>query len=709
MPSPPSNVPPLQAQMKKVLFTTYRKIFSIAKKVDKSIPMRCCIACSPSRVYDGRKEIWEPLEVAKMCQWPPSRVFLDSLIRRLNGQRQFFFPLTSTVSSPRKCEKMSSSVDLSGPSCTPTGEAIREVFPFPRSIEGVEARQHSVSFRSTGTISHQLSFSGKEQQQFLSVPSFITSETTIAEAARALFENTPFSMHHLNNAFAAVKELTYLSRHPLHNPSHFISPRLHELQSKVFFSASTSLPIFSHCTSKSRTNTPLFRQLAEDVRRHLDAESAAALQRSSQRSEENNSTECSATTKIEAPDLTDCTISAVLHSADLSGTVSENEKDHGHATKKESSSCSSSHFLGVGAETSSTAELSARVSSIPSNTEVNLLVSHPQLRGYFRHSVMLVVQHNSHSSVAIVLNKVLLSEHKYIMPLRSVVRLIKTHDIFSVYLKDHSVMLGGPVISSNTERSLTLLHRVPNVRDACQVGQADLWLNGDYDELKAKLDRKEASPDDIAVLCGFAGWGSQQLEGEIGLGTWMVASSSNSSFTGEKGTSSSSAAALDETNIEKTTSNSSENHEKQLTFDAHNGAQGISETSAETLGKYIFELIKTSSRQVSLAMVSTEQSSLVNYPASAVQSAASGGTTEQEPSESIFLKSASLRSNAIPDLLLGTVGEEREEDEDHVGENSFIGGGSSISAEERIPLGGVAAWASLFQTFTGKMKEACYI
>lgn len=635
--------------------------------------------------------------MAKICQWPQSRVFLDGLIRHLNGQRQFFLPLSPGVASTFSSSETEGAVGKKLPSdpCFHDASVAQN--------RGSHLRQpHPVkSTLSFGPHSHGFPCNTNDHSSGM-IPSAITSQSSIAEAARVLFEQTPFSMHHLNNAFAAVKELIYITKHRTNHPSQFITPPLQTLQSLVFFSTPTSLSPLSY---RSSSAVGMLQGLTEDMCRHLqderpDRPCQPPLQESDDDSASSSSS--STTTGCSAVPSPSSSINASLSSCKVHGRVASTPSD--------------GQIFPANDETEDTLCCSALPQEKRKDSpapRVEMLVAHPQLRGYFRHSIMLVVQHSQHSTVGLVLNKVLLSEHKYVMPLRSVVRLVRVHDLYAVHLKDHPVLLGGPVISSRMERALTLLHHIPGVKNALQVGHANLWMNGDLDELKGKLDNNEASPEDVAVLCGFAGWGSHQIEGEISLGTWIVARSEE--VTGDGIGNSTTLRASDSSSIaqpEKMVNNGTVERSENNTNSTERGIPtkvGIStEENREILGKYIFELIKTSSRQIPLTP-SSESSFLTIDAESIIDSFSSGEESVKKVHERGYSGVEGFGGSDMPDLLQEAVSEEHEEREESMREESFADEGSKVSIEERMPLGGIAAWASIFQTFPGKMKEVCYI
>lgn len=210
---------------------------------------------------------------------------------------------------------------------------------------------------------------------------------------------------------------------------------------------------------------------------------------------------------------------------DLSDKVEGNEPlDEAKASEAETALHPAATQAGeeLGSSFPSTAEL------MEEPKQVQLLLSHPTARGFFRRTVLLMVRHVTYESAAFVLNKPLRNDEGIEMTIEATVRLGRVHPIYRRHLTQHTLMIGGPVMSgSSFDESIFLLHRVPDIPNALPLGSG-LWMDGDLDVLMAKLDAKEASAErDVIVLCGFAGWGVDQLKGELGNGYWVVASGSS--------------------------------------------------------------------------------------------------------------------------------------------------------------------------------------
>nr|CCC95031.1 conserved hypothetical protein [Trypanosoma congolense IL3000] len=153
--------------------------------------------------------------------------------------------------------------------------------------------------------------------------------------------------------------------------------------------------------------------------------------------------------------------------------------------------------------------------------KAQLLLAHPQLYDFFRYTVMIVVRVTPNESAALVLNKPLENDKGMLMPVSMTMRLNNLHPLFCKHLCNHTVLIGGPVSRGTFDASVLLLHRIPDVDDAIPLSHS-LWVDGNYDVLQQKIENGTADPKDIVVICGFSGWGVQQLEGELQSGTWVV-------------------------------------------------------------------------------------------------------------------------------------------------------------------------------------------
>ena len=139
-----------------------------------------------------------------------------------------------------------------------------------------------------------------------------------------------------------------------------------------------------------------------------------------------------------------------------------------------------------------------------------LLAAWPDLMDpNFMHSVVLLCQHDSDGAYGLVTNRQtelvvgdLLSEHPLLGS------------------SDFPVHLGGPV----DHNSVQFAHVVPDEIPGGFSLDGRLWLGGDPEALAGFLTvEPERARETVRVFLGYSGWGGGQLEGELGVGSWIPA------------------------------------------------------------------------------------------------------------------------------------------------------------------------------------------
>ncbi|EAN79396.1 putative ACR, COG1678, putative [Trypanosoma equiperdum] len=391
--------------MEKIVRTVYKQLYKKASQVEKDVAMRTALTCSPRRVYDHRCGKWVPMDVAKLSGWHETRVFVDALVRRLNGGREFFIPLANNGG----------------------GDA---------NNTGMEAKSPSM-----------------------------------VDILRQSFESTPFTSTQIGNAFAALRELANVTDTAV-KYSNSVAPPPEEVRSVP----TPKLTVVS--AVEGMHHLSLTRGLSE-VLEGVPYEDMGV----SRTSEEDVHTEGKAETKDTSSE---------------EGVISEEESDDRSSNKK---------------------------ATFDTPKKAQLLLAHPQLYDFFRYTVMIVVRVTPNESAALVLNKPLENDKGALMPVSMTMRLSSAHPLFAKHLCNHTVMIGGPVSRGSFDSTMLLLHRIPDVDDAIPLSHS-LWIDGSYDTLQQKIEDGTADPKDIVVICGFSGWGVQQLEGELQSGTWVAASGS---------------------------------------------------------------------------------------------------------------------------------------------------------------------------------------
>lgn len=492
--------------MQKLVLTTYRVLWRLSRRVDSDLTARCGLACSPQSVYSFRAGVWLPFDLGLEVGWTEPRIFLDNLIRRLNNGRQFYVPADPALGERDvRTLLLPEYVDAAAEEKTKDTGTLGAV--------KVKDKRNAAKNSSTHTESDS---SSSSRTPTTPVPLNIAPYTPVSAVVRALYEQTPFSMHCLNHAFAAMKELDFVStRTPPRAETDQVTQALREAGD-----AGVALPCLRRRLSvqlsrdrriiKGLTDHQV-RMLSEELETLSPAQRRRAAWRETMRVPPGHSPHRYAgaapteTPRSGAPtDPPDATRSppAPLNSFDDAPAEGESEED---AT--------------AAAATTAGARRDGGADAPP---PVQLLLSHPQLAHFFAHTVLLVLQHTPHDSVALILNRPLRSTEGERMTALSTLRLMSVHPVFRRHLRHHTVMLGGPVTGQALDSYVFLLHTVPDVPEAVPVAPG-LWLNGNLDALSESLDAGTASPHDIVVLCGFSGWRGDQLAGEVYYGTWVVA------------------------------------------------------------------------------------------------------------------------------------------------------------------------------------------
>lgn len=124
---------------------------------------------------------------------------------------------------------------------------------------------------------------------------------------------------------------------------------------------------------------------------------------------------------------------------------------------------------------------------------------------YFGRSVVYICDHNSEGTFGFVLNNFIdidLNEVAKNFP-----------DIKS------NISIGGPV---QTEQ-IFFLHTVGKTIEGSMEVDDGIFIGGDYDQLKQKLDDGEIDPSKVRFFLGYSGWSTGQLQEEIDNHSWIVA------------------------------------------------------------------------------------------------------------------------------------------------------------------------------------------
>jgi putative transcriptional regulator len=133
----------------------------------------------------------------------------------------------------------------------------------------------------------------------------------------------------------------------------------------------------------------------------------------------------------------------------------------------------------------------------------------------FYRSVVLVLEHNAQGTMGLVINR----------PSEIAVDTALSTDL-TLPGTDSVVFSGGPVETS----ALMILHNSRILAQDDEQIVSGVYLAGSQNSFDT-LVKQPADPAPqqsevrFRVYCGYAGWGAQQLEGEIGRGDWHVVDS----------------------------------------------------------------------------------------------------------------------------------------------------------------------------------------
>lgn len=140
-----------------------------------------------------------------------------------------------------------------------------------------------------------------------------------------------------------------------------------------------------------------------------------------------------------------------------------------------------------------------------------LLIAEPfMLDPGFKRSVILLTECNEQGVVGFVLNHTS--------------GLLMNDAIADFPETETELFSGGPC---NNER-LHFLHRCPNkIPDGLPVGNGIFW-GGDFEAVKTMFQLSLISNHEIKFFLGYSGWGTQQLNRELELNSWIVSDKFNS-------------------------------------------------------------------------------------------------------------------------------------------------------------------------------------
>lgn len=122
----------------------------------------------------------------------------------------------------------------------------------------------------------------------------------------------------------------------------------------------------------------------------------------------------------------------------------------------------------------------------------------------FERSVVLLCEHNQQGSFGLIVNQ------ETALSLSDVVEEVVAPDI--------PLFIGGPV----ENQTLHYVHRRPDLISGGIQIKDDLYLGGDFEEVKNNLNLFRLRNEDIRFFIGYSGWGEDQLASELAQKAWIV-------------------------------------------------------------------------------------------------------------------------------------------------------------------------------------------
>lgn len=134
-----------------------------------------------------------------------------------------------------------------------------------------------------------------------------------------------------------------------------------------------------------------------------------------------------------------------------------------------------------------------------------VLIAEPfMMDTFFHRTVVLICQHDKDGSFGFCLNK----------PLELMINDVV--DDFPEF--EARIYCGGPV----RQRSLYFLHDLGDMlEDSSEISQG-VWWGSNFEALKILVKQGLVTPERIRFFVGFSGWGENQLDEEMGIGSWVT-------------------------------------------------------------------------------------------------------------------------------------------------------------------------------------------
>jgi len=139
-----------------------------------------------------------------------------------------------------------------------------------------------------------------------------------------------------------------------------------------------------------------------------------------------------------------------------------------------------------------------------------LLISEPFLEDpHFKRTVILLCEHNENGSFGFVLNN-------YVS--------LKVEALISGLIPFNTkISIGGPV----QKNSIFYIHTLgESISGSVHIAE-DIYLGGDFEEIKTLINSGVAGTKDIRFFLGYSGWGKEQLSYELKEKSWIVSESTS--------------------------------------------------------------------------------------------------------------------------------------------------------------------------------------
>ena len=134
-----------------------------------------------------------------------------------------------------------------------------------------------------------------------------------------------------------------------------------------------------------------------------------------------------------------------------------------------------------------------------------LLISEPFLNDpHFKRTVILLCEHDESGSFGFVLNNYIDLKLSAILP--------------EVPHFRTKISIGGPV----QKNAVFYLHTFGEEIEGSQHVFENIYMGGDFEQIKERLKTREFDPMDIRFFVGYSGWGKDQLSWELKEKSWIV-------------------------------------------------------------------------------------------------------------------------------------------------------------------------------------------